>query len=262
MAYPLATPQELRIVANFANQNGNLQSEDCLYLNVWSKKSPKTSKPVIVFFYGGRYSIGATHSSFYNGQYLADAQDVVVVTVNFRINIFGFPGAPGQSQNLGLQDQRMAMEWVRDNIEAFGGDSRKIVLMGQSSGSVAVDFWSYAYVKDPIVSGIISHSGNVFSFPINTPELSYKNWYNASAMLGCGDSGDVMACMRNKTFSEISVAAAKVLPPPASSQARAQPVFQPMTDNVTVFTDYYKRSSSGKFANVVSHPPSVNPLGA
>jgi cholinesterase len=226
-------------------------------LNVWSKKSSKTSKPVIVFFYGGRYSIGATHTPFYNGQYLANSQDVVVVTVNFRLNIFGFPGAPGQSQNLGLQDQRLAVEWVRHNIEAFGGDSQKIILIGQSSGSVAVDFWSYAYVEDPIVSGIVSHSGNVFSFPINTPELSYQNWYNASANLGCGDSGDVLACMRNQTFPDILAAAAKVLPPPASSQARSQPVFQPMTDNVTVFTDYYERSSSGRFAKVVSHCPAV-----
>lgn len=146
----------------------------------------------------------------------------------------------------------MAVEWVRDNIEAFGGDSQKIVLMGQSSGSVAVDFWSYAYVEDPIVSGIISHSGNMFSFPINTPELAEKNWYNASAILGCGSSGDVMPCMRNKSMAQISAAAAQVLPPSSSSQARAQPVFQPMTDNVTVFTDYYKRSSSANFANIVS----------
>jgi cholinesterase len=198
------------------------------------------------------YSIGATNSPFYNGEYLADSQDVVVVTVNFRLNIFGYPGAPGISQNVGLQDQRLAVEWVHDNIEAFGGNSQKIVIMGQSSGSVAVDFWSYSYVKDPIVSGIISHSGNVFSFPINTPELSSKNWYNASALLGCGSSGDTLPCMRSKNFTAILAAAAMVPPPPASSQARSQPVFQPMTDNVTVFTNFFERSSAGNFAKVVS----------
>jgi cholinesterase len=58
--YPLATPQELRIVANFANQNGNPQSEDCLYLNIWSKSSSKAKKPVLVFFYGGSMH---THTS-------------------------------------------------------------------------------------------------------------------------------------------------------------------------------------------------------
>ena len=176
---------------------------------------------------------------------------MVVVTLNVRINIFGYPGAPGESQTRGLQDQRLAVEWVRDNIAAFGGDPKKITIFGQSSGSVAVDYWSYAYPKDPIVSGLISQSGNVFSFPINSPKLAAKNWYNASALLGCGSTGDVMPCMRSKSFADIKVAAAKVLPPPASSQARSQPAFQPTDDNVTVFADYYERSSSGAFAKIV-----------
>ena len=176
---------------------------------------------------------------------------MVVVTLNFRINIFGYPGAPGESQNLGLQDQRLAVEWVRDNIANFGGDPKKITIFGQSSGSVAVDYWSYAYQKDPIASGLISQSGNVFSFPINSPELAVKNWYNASALLGCGSKGNVMPCMRSKSFADIKAAAAKVLPPPASSQARSQPAFQPTDDNVTVFADYYERSASGAFAKIV-----------
>ncbi|KAL9121468.1 MAG: hypothetical protein Q9187_001970 [Circinaria calcarea] len=250
VAYPEATAQELRIVAIFANQYNKTQSEDCLYLNVWGKATPRFNKPVLVFFHGGRYSIGATNSPFYNGQYFADAQDVIVVSFNFRINIFGYPGAPGESQNLGLQDQRLAVEWVRDNVAAFGGDPCKITIFGQSSGSSAVDYWSYAYPNDPIVSGLISQSGNVFSFPINSPELAAKNWYNASALLGCGSSGDVMPCMRSKNFTDIKAAAAKVLPPPASSQARSQPAFQPTDDNITIFADYYKRSSSGAFAKI------------
>jgi cholinesterase len=86
--------------------------------------------------------------------------------------------------NVGLLDQRLAVEWVRDNIQGFGGSTSKIVIIGQSSGSVAVDYWSYAYVEDPIVSGLISHSGNVFSFPINSNELAEQHWYNASAYLG------------------------------------------------------------------------------
>lgn len=141
---------------------------------------------------------------------------------------------------------------MRDNIAAFGGDPDRITIMGQSSASVAVDYWAYAYHKDPIVAGLISHSGDVFSFPINSPELAAKNWYNASAMLGCGSEGDVMECMREKNWTDIKAAAAAVLPPPASSQARSQPAFQPTDDNVTVFADYYERSVNGKFAKVVS----------
>jgi len=146
----------------------------------------------------------------------------------------------------------MAVEWVRDNIASFSGNPRRITIFGQSAGSVAVDYWAYAYPHDPIVAGLISHSGDVFSFPTNTPELAAKNWYNASAKLGCGSSGDVLGCMRSKNFTEIKAAAAAVLPPPYSSLTRSQPAFQPMIDNVTVFADYYSRSARGDYAKIVS----------
>jgi cholinesterase len=152
----------------------------------------------------------------------------------------------------------MAVEWVQNNIKSFGGDPNRITIFGQSSGSVAVDFWAYAYRSNPIVAGMISHSGDVFSFPINTPDLSTKNWYNASAILGCGSTGDVMACMRAQNTSAILSAAAKVLPPPASSQARSQPAFQPVIDNVIVFSDYYDRSVAGNFAKIVSSSLSIH----
>ncbi|KAL2881438.1 hypothetical protein SGCOL_003003 [Colletotrichum sp. CLE4] len=157
--YPDMTPQAQRIIGYFASAAGTPQSEDCLTLNVWTKPTGNAltaAKPVIVFFYGGRLAIGNTNSPFYNGKYFADAQDVVIVTVNYRINVFGFPGAPGQPQNLGLMDQRTAVEWVRDNIAGFGGDPAKITIAGQSSGGVAVDYWSYAYIKDPIINGLIA----------------------------------------------------------------------------------------------------------
>ena len=176
----------------------------------------------------------------------------MVVTLNYRINIFGFPGAPGHEQNIGLLDQRLAVEWVRDNIGAFGGCSSKIVIFGQSVGGVAVDYWSYAYLKDPIVSGLISHSGNAFSFPINSRELAERHWYNVTSSLGCGDKGDVMACMRKQDFKDIKAAAAKVKPPP-TILARSQPVFQPTPDGKTVFEDYEPLSSEGKFAKLVRH---------
>ena len=177
----------------------------------------------------------------------------MVVTLNYRINIFGFSGAPGERQNIGLLDQRLAVEWVRDNIAAFGGCSSKIVIFGQSSGSVAVDYWSYAYPKDPIVSGLISHSGNVFSFPVNSRQLAEKNWYNVSSSLGCGDTGDALSCMRKQDFHDIKAAALKVKPPPNTSVARSQPAFQPTPDEITVFKDYGPLSSNGEFARLVRH---------
>ncbi|PGH10956.1 hypothetical protein AJ79_05202 [Helicocarpus griseus UAMH5409] len=254
--FPDKTPQFDRVVAAFTGRNDNKQSEDCLSLNIWSSyekgyvkgKTPK--KPILVFFHGGRYTAGDTNTPFLNGKYFADAQDVVVVTVNYRINIFGFPGAPGQTQNLGLLDQRLAVEWVRDNAKAFDGDPERITIFGQSAGSVAVDFWSYAWKEDPIVAGLISHSGTVFSFPVNSEELATRHWYNASSLLGCGSSGDVMPCMRSKSAEEIKKAITEIPPPEGTSVARSQPVFQPTPDGIVVFDDYENLSAAGKFAPI------------
>ncbi|EEH23451.1 hypothetical protein PABG_05662 [Paracoccidioides brasiliensis Pb03] len=250
--FPNETPQFKRVLAAFAGQNNNPQSEDCLTLNIWSgaNNGKSRKKPVLVFFYGGRYTTGATNTPYLNGKYFAEAQDVVIVTVNYRVNIFGFPGAPGITQNLGLLDQRLAVEWVRDNAKAFGGDPKRITIFGQSAGSVAVDFWSYAWAKDPIVAGLISHSGTAFSFPVNSRELATRHWYNASTLLGCGSSGDVMPCMRRKSATEIKKAITAIPPPPGSSVARSQPVFQPTPDGRVVFDNYASLSSGGKFARI------------
>lgn len=90
-AYPNATEQYKDVYAAFVNQLNNTQSEDCLTLNIWSKGDVSLTgqKPVIVFIYGGRFSAGTSHTPFYRGDLLADAEDVVVVTFNFRMNIFG-----------------------------------------------------------------------------------------------------------------------------------------------------------------------------
>lgn len=170
------TPQAERIHDYFAKDAGTKGSEDCLALNMWTQSLNQTAlKPVLVFFYGGRFTIGNTNTPFHEGQRLAQAEDVVVITLNYRLNVFGFPGIPNEPQNLGLRDQRLAVEWIRDNCAAFGGDAQRITILGQSSGDVAVDYWSYAYRQDPIVAGLISESGNVFSFGMNTLDVSTKN---------------------------------------------------------------------------------------
>ncbi|KAJ7314239.1 Carboxylesterase family-domain-containing protein [Mycena albidolilacea] len=212
IAYPNKTVNFDRIIGKFLGQGG-VVGEDCLTLNVWSKHeaslSPNVSepgKPVMVFFYGGRFAIGATNNSFYNGQYLADGEDVVVVTVNYRTNIFGFPGAPNATQNLGLLDQRLALEWIRTNVAAFSGDSARVTIFGQSAGGVSVDYHSFAFAHDPIAAGLISHSGTAFSFIPNTAELAERCWRNATAAVGCasGNGDEVMQCMRAKDFTEFT----------------------------------------------------------
>ncbi|KAK0615035.1 cholinesterase precursor [Bombardia bombarda] len=253
--YPGFTPQAQTIINYFASAAGTPQSEDCLTLNVWSKPtstSDRANKPVLVFFYGGRFTIGNTDSPFYNAKYFADAEDIVVVTVNYRLNILGFPGAPGEIQNLGLRDQRAAVEWVRDNISRFGGNPSKITISGQSSGGVGVDYWAYAYQSDPIAHSIIAHSGNAFSFPSNTKAAQEANWNTVMSAVNCSDAADTMACMRQANWSAIESAAAAIRPAKSSSVLRSIPAFWPKPDNDVVFSadDYVSLTANGSFAKL------------
>lgn len=103
------TENGLEIFSNFTARLGNRQDEDCLALNTWTKLLPTReaqdiNKPVFVFFHGGQFTIPGPHSPSYNGQYLADNEDVVVVTVDHRLRIFGSPGARVTEQNAGRLD--------------------------------------------------------------------------------------------------------------------------------------------------------------
>ena len=257
--YPGFTPQAQRIVDYFGSAKGTPQSEDCLTLNIWTSSKSTSGQtgnlllqPVIVFFAGGRFTVGNTNNPFYNGKYFTDAQDIVVVTVNYRLNIFGFPGA-SEVQNLGLRDQRVAVEWVRDNIAGFGGDATKITLMGQSSGGASVDYWAYAYPNDPIVHGIIAHSGNAFSFPSNTRAVQEANWNTVVAAVNCsGSPFEIMKCMRKTDWQAIKAAAAAIRPAKSNSVLRGIPPFWPTPDNEIVFSEhkYIALTKNGTFAKI------------
>ena len=118
-------------------------SEDCLKLNLWTPETGRGRRPVMVWFHGGGQRTGSGNSIFYDGTELARRHDVVVVTVTHRLNAFAYlwlAGLPGtgerfaDSTNLGLRDLVLALQWVRDNIGAFGGDARNVTLFGQSGG--------------------------------------------------------------------------------------------------------------------------------
>ncbi len=135
-AYGAASPQG----SNEANQ-----SEDCLFLNVWSPGLDRERRPVMVYIHGGAYSNGSGSSPLYDGTRLARRNDVVVVTVNHRLNLFGYAylqrlaGAPFlDSGNAGQLDLHLALEWVRDNIAGFGGDPGRVMVFGQSGGGAKI----------------------------------------------------------------------------------------------------------------------------
>jgi hypothetical protein len=85
---------------------------------------------------------------------------VLMILPSYRVNIFGFPNSPAiKTKNLGLLDQRLAVEWLRDNTRFFGGDPNKMTLAGRSAGSQSIAYWSYAYINDPVVRSLIEFSG-------------------------------------------------------------------------------------------------------
>ena len=121
-------------------------SEDCLYLNVWTPAgSPTESLPVLVYFFGGGFQAGDSSENRYDGASMA-RRGIVTVTVNYRLNAFGFlahPELTGESPhhasgNYGLLDQNAALKWVVENIAAFGGDPKNITIAVESAGSISV----------------------------------------------------------------------------------------------------------------------------
>lgn len=127
---------------------------------------------------------------------------------SYRVTIFGFPGNPLGAQNPGLLDQRMAVEWVRDNIASFGGDPSRITLFGQSAGGASIDDYSYAWPHDPIAHGLIPMSGTARAIgAVRTREMASEFWFNATAASGCGDADspaqEVYDCMMRVPAEDI-----------------------------------------------------------
>lgn len=118
--------------------------EDCLTLNLWTNAKAGEKRPVVVFLYGGGFTIGSSGMANYDGEAMAKA-GAVFVNFNYRVGAMGFLAHPeltkeqgGASGNYGLMDQTLALKWVHDNIAKFGGDPDKVVIMGQSAGAGSV----------------------------------------------------------------------------------------------------------------------------
>ncbi|MDR2367591.1 MAG: carboxylesterase family protein [Deltaproteobacteria bacterium] len=160
-------------------------SEDCLYLNVWAPEGAKAGDglPVYVFIHGGGYSVGSGSEKGYDGSALA-REGLVVVNVNYRLGALGFLASKetmaqyGTTGNWGLLDQVKALEWVRDNVTAFGGDPAKVTIGGESAGSFSVS----GLILSPLAGGLfrqaIMQSGTILAldvclYPKGEPDLAY-----------------------------------------------------------------------------------------
>ena len=157
--------QQLRAKNSVYYQGEEASSEDCLYLNVWSTAKPADRKPVMVFIYGGGWTVGSGSMPLYSGEHLA-RKDVVVVTFNYRVGGLGFFAHPeltlegkGASGNYDLLDMIAALKWVKANIAQFGGDPGSVTLYGQSSGSVAISLLQTAPMAAGLFNRVIGQSG-------------------------------------------------------------------------------------------------------
>jgi para-nitrobenzyl esterase len=159
------------------NFRSNGVSEDCLYLNVWTgAKASQERRPVLVYFYGGGFVAGDGSEPRYDGEALAK-EGIVTVTVNYRLGLFGFMAHPEltkesphhASGNYGLLDQQAAVQWVRANIAAFGGDPQHITIAGESAGSWSVSAQMAAPATKDLLVGAIAESGSLLGLqPLST----------------------------------------------------------------------------------------------
>lgn len=142
-------------------------SEDCLYLNVWTPAQRDTKGlPVLVYFYGGGNVAGDASEYRYDGESMAK-KGMVVVTSNYRLNVFGNLAHPELSAespykasgNYGQLDQNMALQWVQKNITAFGGDPQKVTIAGESAGSIGVSVQMASPLSKDLIAGAIGESG-------------------------------------------------------------------------------------------------------
>lgn len=154
------------------NFGTKLNSEDCLYLNIWTPaKTMKEHLPVLIYFNGGGLMAGSGSEARYAGDSMA-RKGIISITANYREGIFGFFAHPQLSKettykgsgNYGFMDQVAAIKWVKDNIEAFGGDPNRITIVGESAGSMSVS----ALMASPLCQGLFAQamgsSGSVMGF--------------------------------------------------------------------------------------------------
>ncbi|KAH6714200.1 Alpha/Beta hydrolase protein [Leptodontidium sp. MPI-SDFR-AT-0119] len=247
------TSSGLQILASLG-QIGDKFSEDCLTLNIWTKpQAGESKKAVLVWIYGGGFTTGNSNNPAYNGQYIVEDEDVVLVSFNYRLNVFGFPGYLNGTKNLGLLDQRLAIEWVRDNIAKFGGDPSRITLFGQSAGSASVDYHTFAWADDPIAHSFIEQSGSVLGPGGGLGAISANTaagyWYAAATALDCGDrstdQAELLACMKSKSYKELL----KAIAGGAEGGAIATS-FGPTVDDKIVFSNYTQLAIDGKFSKL------------
>lgn len=183
--------------------------EDCLFLNVFTpcNADENSDLPVIVYIHGGGFTGGCGHEKHFDGPVWAK-KGVVAVTVNYRLGPMGFCCLPelkdeaGHTGNYGLFDQLTAIEWVKDNISAFGGNADKITIMGQSAGAMSVQHLCQSELANGLFCGAVMSSGvGMGSFMVSTPEKKYDFWKEVMKKTGAENLAQFRKVSPEKLFS-------------------------------------------------------------
>ncbi|CAH1102476.1 unnamed protein product [Psylliodes chrysocephalus] len=246
-------------VADWGNFTG--QTEDCLYLNVYSPEKPYIDKslPVIFYIYGGGFNSG--YSGFYQaGPHYLIESGVVVVTVGYRVGPFGFlsTGEEGVPGNQGLKDQNLALRWVKDNIKYFGGDPDKITIMGGSAGGSSVTYHMMSPKSRGLFRAGISHSGSLlcpWSYQSEAKSLAYKLAVTIDPQFNLEATSEELVAYLKSVSAESIIAAAKSFGEGVGTEELVQgffwaPVIEHEHDGAFITESPYQAVESGKMARV------------
>lgn len=224
-------------------------SEDCLSLNVWTPaKSSKDRIPVLVWIYGGGFNGGATSIPVHSGEKLAK-RGVVLVSISYRVGIFGFYAHPELSAespkhvsgNYGLLDMVAALQWIQRNIAAFGGDPKRVTIFGESAGGIAVSMLCASPVARGLFHGAISQSGGSFGPPSSTPAPGENMRVLADAEVS---GTEFMKSAGAASLRDLrSLSAERLLE--AGRRQRGMP--WPIIDGWVIPDDQYKLYEAGRF---------------
>jgi para-nitrobenzyl esterase len=228
-------------------------SEDCLYLNVYVPASPSpvaAPLPVLFFIYGGGFTQGGSSHPMYNASRLCANTGAIVVTSNYRLGAFGFftdedANLPG---NTGLLDQRAALQWVSANIAAFGGDSGRVVVFGQSAGGISTAYHLTSPASAPLFYAAIIQSNPFHAF-FRTPQENKAFTSSFLKRLGCPSPASA-ACLTAPSAAHVLAAqqADHALPWPLSLSEMVLS-WQPVIDGTIVTNQTLDLLTSGRFRN-------------
>ena len=210
--YGAFCPQEASAIGALLGAKKTAGGDDCLNLNVWTPADHAPSRPVMVWIHGGAYVTGTGATPWYDGQRFAANHDVVVVTINYRLGALGYldlttlvPGAVDiASPNNGLLDQIAALEWVRDGIDAFGGDPSNVTIFGESAGAMSVGTLLGAPGAKGLFRRAILQSGA--SEHISGPDRARRLAASFLAALGVPETPEGIATLATRDINEIIAA--------------------------------------------------------